>query len=156
MLRRVGMLLLEDLLTDLLCTYSLEIQQHHRLYQAVATCLGSRVQICYQTFIQISIQILAISCHVHLKTHSLGCFHCVRPLYLLSLRLQRKRSGAMMDSTCSLQIIRQSSHVSMMMQEMVIDSEGFIASAFALSSDFSNASFSALSAELCDQTHEDT
>ena len=43
-----------------------------------------------------------------------------------------------------------------MMQEMVIDSEGLIASAFALSSDFSNASFSALSAELCDQTHEDT
>jgi len=79
MLGRGGMLML----------YKRYMKQNPRLYHAVVR------NVCYQIY-------LAISCNVHPKTHSLSCFHCIDPLYLLSLRLQRKRSRTMMDSICSL------------------------------------------------------
>ena len=82
-----------------LAVYKRYIQQNPKLYHAVSSYLTSRAQIFYQKYPH---AFLAISCNVHPKIHSLSSFHCIGPLYLLSLRLQRKCSHTLMDSMCSL------------------------------------------------------
>ena len=82
-----------------LAVYKRYIQQNPKLYHAVSSYLTSRAHIFYQKYPH---AFLAISCNVHPKIHSLSSFHCIGPLYLLSLRLQRKCSHTLMDSMCSL------------------------------------------------------